>query len=320
METQTMRYVITGGGGFIGSHLAEKLRKEVNDEIVVIDKISNHGNTNNLNMSEYRYYLADIADSEIMMKALQKDDIVFHLAAQPHVDLSYVSPMETTISNVLGTHSVLNSCQQNEVKSLTVMSTDEVYGSTNAIDSNTKLDPTNPYSATKAAADMMVNSYKHMYPDMKINTLRSNNIIGPRQFIRNIIPRFSLQALTGRNITLHGKGEARRRYLWVEDAADALWRISKSDYNHKIYNIGHPEVYSNLDVAKIICDHLNVGYDIIQTTDDRIFNDTIYPYNPTDIFNDLGWSYTINPSVSIPRTIDWYKENIRYFEKFFDIL
>jgi len=315
-----MRYVITGGGGFIGSHLAERIRKEVNDEIVVIDKISNHGNTNNLNTSEYTYYLADIADSEIMMKALQKDDVVFHLAAQPHVDLSYISPMETTISNVLGTHSVLNSCKQNEVKSLTVMSTDEVYGSTNVIDSNTKLDPTNPYSATKAAADMMVNSYKHMYPEMKINTLRSNNIIGPRQFIRNIIPRFSLQALTGRNITLHGKGEARRRYLWVEDAADALWKISKSEYNHKIYNIGHPEVYSNLDVAKIICDHLNVGHDIIQTTDDRIFNDTIYPYNPTDISNDLGWSHTINPSVSIPRTIDWYKENIRYFEKFFDIL
>ena len=315
-----MRYIITGGGGFIGSHLAEHLKDRVNDEIVIVDKISNHSKTHNLNTNEYTYYLVDIADADIMMKILQKDDVVFHLAAQPHVDLSYINPMETTISNVLGTHSVLNSCLKNEVKSLTVMSTDEVYGSTNVIDENTKLDPTNPYSATKAAADMLVNSFKHMYPDMKINTLRSNNIIGPRQFIRNIIPRFSLQALTGRNITLHGKGEAERRYLWVKDAAEALWLISKSDYNHKIYNIGHPEVYSNLDIAEMICDHLDIGHEIIQTTEDRIYNDTIYPYNPTDIQRDVGWKHSLNPDISIPITIDWYKDNISYFEDYYNIL
>ena len=312
-----MKFIVTGGRGFIGSHLVELLRNRVAQEVVIVDKIANHYNYINL-VTGVRHFLADISDPDIMMKIVQKDDIVFHLAAQPHVDLSYEKPLETTKSNVLGTQSVLNACHRNEAKKLIVMSTDEVYGSADVIDDNAKLDPTNPYSATKAAADMIVNSYKHMYPDMFIATLRSNNIIGPRQFIRNIVPRFALQALTGRDITLHGKGEARRRYLWVKDAVEALWLIYKKSENHKIYNIGHPEVMSNLEVAQTIVDYLGKGN--IVCTEDRIYNDTIYPHNSVDIEHELGWRHSLNPSESIPLTVDWYKKNLQYWEPHYGIL
>ncbi|MDB2357146.1 NAD-dependent epimerase/dehydratase family protein [Gammaproteobacteria bacterium] len=310
-----MRYVVTGGSGFIGTHLVRALQ-ERDSEIVVIDKIANYRNLNGIeNFPNTKYYFADLSDPLITEKIIQEDDIVFHLAAQSHVDVAFLHPLETTKSNVLGTQSILNACLVNNVKKLIVMSTDEVYGSVQKIENCNLLDPTNPYSASKAAADMIVNSYKHMYEDMSIVTLRSNNIVGPGQFIRNIVPRFSCLGILGKKMTLHGSGQSRRRYLWVEDAVKALLLLSDKALKNKIYNIGHNKEYTNLEVANMIGEYLGLS-DFISYEPDRVFNDSVYPCDFSEIQKDLGWEISKDLEDSLPQIIDWYKTNIKLFESF----
>lgn len=310
-----MRYIVTGGSGFIGSHLVRALQKRGND-IVVIDKISNHDNLDQINKcSNIKYFFADISDPYITEKIIDKDDIVFHLAAQSHVDVSFKSPLETTKSNVLGTQSILNACLKNKSKKLIVMSTDEVYGSVDKIKDHNLLDPTNPYSASKAAADMIVNSYNHMYEDMNIVTLRSNNIIGPGQFIRNIVPRFSCLGILGKKMTIHGTGESRRRYLWIADAVSALLLLSDQATQKKIYNIGHDKSYSNIEIAQMIGNYLNLS-DFISYDDERIFNDSIYPCDYSATQKDLGWRITKDLEEVLPEIVEWYRDNIKLFEQY----
>jgi UDP-glucose 4,6-dehydratase len=311
-----MRYVVTGGSGFVGSHLVDFLEKR-GESVIVIDKISNHENLalfNNSN-NKTQYYFADITDPFITEKIIEEGDIVFHLAAQSHVDVSFVNPLDTTKSNVLGTHSILNACLKNKCAKLIIMSTDEVYGSVDNIPNHNLLDPTNPYSASKAAADMIVNSYKHMYEEMDIVTLRSNNIIGPGQFIRNIVPRFSCLGILGKQMTVHGTGESRRRYLWINDVINALILLSDRAERHKIYNIGHNKSYSNIEIAQMIGDYLNLS-NFISFEDDRVFNDSIYPCDFSEIQKDLDWKITKDIEQVLPEIINWYKINISRYEKF----
>ena len=311
-----MRYVITGGSGFLGSHLVKKLQSE-NKEVVVVDKLSNHVNFDLVKHNKStKYYFADISDPNIMLKVIQKDDIVFHLAAQSHVDVSFQSPLETIKTNVIGIQCVLNACLKNETKKLIITSTDEVYGSTENIKNLNTLDPTNPYSASKAAADMIANSYKYMYKNFNFVTIRSNNIVGTGQFIRNIIPRFSCLGILGKKMTLHGKGTSSRRYLWVNDVIEAMMLIAHKDTKEKIYNIGHDRNYTNLEVAELIGKYLNLS-DFILYEKDRIYNDTIYPCDYTPIKNEFGWNFSKNLEEVLPSIVDWYKEHILYFKKFF---
>lgn len=310
-----MRYVVTGGSGFVGSHLVRALKVR-GEETVVIDKITNHDNLDRIKSSaSTKYYFADISDPDITQKIIQQDDVVFHLAAQSHVDVSFKNPLETTKSNVLGTQSILNACLRNNAKKLIVMSTDEVYGSVGKILDHNLLNPTNPYSASKAAADMIVNSYKYLYPDMNTVTLRSNNIMGPGQFIKNIIPRFSCLGILGKKMTIHGSGESRRRYLWVANVISALLLMSDEAEKHKIYNIGHNVSYSNNQIAQMIGDYLGLR-DFISHEDDRIFNDTTYPCDFSEIQADLGWKPTKNLEDVLPETIEWYKSNIELFKPY----
>jgi dTDP-glucose 4,6-dehydratase len=310
-----MRYVVTGGSGFLGSHLVSRLHSE-NKDVVIVDKISNHVNLNLIKYnSNTKYYFADISDPTIMLKIIQKDDIVFHLAAQSHVDTSFQSPIETIKTNVLGTQSVLNACLKNFSKKLIITSTDEVYGSNDNIPNLKLLDPTNPYSAAKAAADMIANSYRHMYKNFDFAILRSNNIIGTGQFILNIVPKFSCLGILGKKMTLHGKGTSLRRYLWVNDVVEALMLLAHNDTKEYIYNIGHDKSYTNLEVANLIGKYLNLS-DFISYEQDRVYNDSIYPCDYSAINEELGWSFSKNLPEVLPSIIDWYKEHISNFKKF----
>lgn len=310
-----MRYIVTGGSGFVGSHLVKRLHDEGKD-VAVIDKISNHSSLDSINdLNNIRHYFADISDPEITLKIIQKDDIVFHLAAQSHVDVSFKNPLDTTKANVLGTQSILNACLSKESKKLVIMSTDEVYGSIATIENLNLLDPTNPYSASKAAADMIANAYRHMYKDFNFVTLRSNNIVGTGQFIRNIVPRFSCLGVLGKKMTLHGDGSSTRRYLWVNDAVEALLILAEQDTKQDIYNIGHDKSYTNLEVAKLIGEHLNLD-DFISFEKDRVFNDSIYPCDYSSIKEELGWNFSKNLDDILPDIVDWYKDNINYYKPY----
>ena len=264
-----MKAFITGITGQDGYYLS-KLLLEKGYEVHGIKRRTSLFNTNRIDhlyqdphVKDRNFILhhGDMTESSTMIRIMNdiSPDEVYNLAAQSHVDVSFNSPLETTKANVLGTHSILNACLENKSRKLIVMSTDEVYGSVSEISDHNLLDPTNPYSASKAAADMIVNSYKHMYKDMSIITLRSNNIIGPGQFIRNIIPRFSCLGILGKKMTIHGTGESRRRYLWIEDVIDAFLLIAEKANKNKIYNIGHNKSYSNIQIAEMIGSYLNLS-------------------------------------------------------------
>ena len=309
-----MRIVVTGGSGFVGSHLVDLLLDQ-GKEVVVVDVLSNHSNTDIVN-KKVTHFFSDMSDPDVLKKIIKKDDRVIHLAAQSHVDVSFSKPHQTILSNVLATENVMRACKENEAEKILIMSTDEVYGSKDKVLDFNLLDPTNPYSASKAAGDMIVNSYKHMYPDMHVNTLRSNNIAGPRQFIRNIIPRFSCLALMGKKMTIHGNGSSERRYLWVKDAVTALSMILEKGINGKIYHTSHHNKYTNLEIAEKIGSYLDLE-DFIEFLPDRVFNDTTYPFfKDMDIEADTGWKVTKELDNYLPETIEWYRKNLDMYKGF----
>ena len=309
-----MRYVVTGGCGFIGSHLVELLISE-GKEIVVIDKITNKRSIETKGAHDQVQYLyMDMTNPILMEKALAKNDTVIHLAAQSHVDISFKNPVETTLTNVVGAHCVLAASLRKGAKKILIMSTDEVYGSADKIDDYRLLDPTSPYSASKAAADMITNSYKKMYPELNIVTLRSNNIAGPGQFINNIIPRFSILGLLNRKFTMHGDGSAQRRYLWVKDAASAIFLLAENQTKNHIYHIGHKKPFTNLEVAEKIAAYLNLK-DYLSFEKDRLVQDSIYPANDQEISDEFGWYPTKNLDEFLPETIEWYRENLHKYRE-----
>ncbi|MEC7881120.1 MAG: NAD-dependent epimerase/dehydratase family protein [Chloroflexota bacterium] len=312
-----MRFIVTGGSGFVGSHLVDFL-SSYEDEVIILDKLTNHSNTDFLlNKENITHYFVDMSRPSVMSKIIKKNDIVIHLAAQSHVDVSFKNPHSTVTNNVLATLNVLEASLKNNASKVMIMSTDEVYGPKEKVIDEKSLDPTNPYSASKAAADMIVNSYIHMHKDLHINILRSNNIAGPRQFIRNIIPRFSCLGVMGKKMILHGDGSSRRRYLWVEDAISAINLIITKGSPGEIYNIGHEQDFTNLEVAEKIGDYLGLT-DFIGFEEDRIFNDPIYPCSSIKLKEDLGWSVTKDLDEFLPQTIEWYRENISFYKPFLD--
>ena len=307
-----MRYVVTGGCGFIGSHVVNLLTSK-GKKVAIIDKITNRKTIDSQFVHhDVQHFYMDISDPQLTEKALLPGDVVIHLAAQSHVDVSFKNPVQTTISNVVGIHSLLAACVKKGVKKILVMSTDEVYGSTEKIVDVNLLDPANPYSASKAAADMIVSAYMKMHPEITITTLRSNNIAGPGQFINNIIPRFSILGLLNRQFTLHGDGSAQRRYLWVKDAAMAIYLLANEATKSKVYHIGHEDAYSNLEIATKIGNYLGLK-DYISFEKDRLINDTIYPADSVDILRDFGWKPTRDIDDFLPETIEWYKEHLDNF-------
>lgn len=312
-----MRYIVTGGSGFVGSHLVDFLASN-EEEVIIVDKLTNHSNTDFLAKKEnITHYFVDMSSPSIMSKIIKKNDIVIHLAAQSHVDVSFKNPHSTITNNVLSTHNLIEASLKNNASRVMIMSTDEVYGPKEKVIDENSLDPTNPYSASKAAADMIVNSYMHMHKDLHINILRSNNIAGPRQFIRNIIPRFSCLGIMGKEMILHGDGSSRRRYLWVKDAVNAINLITKDGLPSEIYNIGHEQDFTNLEVAEKIGNYLGMT-NFIGFEKDRIFNDPIYPCSSSKIQKDLGWKVTKNLDDFLPQTIEWYKENISFYKQFLE--
>ena len=309
-----MRYVVTGGCGFIGAHVVNLLKSK-GKEIAIIDKITNRKIIDDqFSHKDVKHFYMDLSDPELTEKALLPDDIVIHLAAQSHVDVSFRNPVQTTVSNVVGIHSLLAACVKKGIKKIVVMSTDEVYGSTNQIVDVKLLDPANPYSASKAAADMIVSAYAKMHPEMTITTLRSNNIAGPGQFINNIIPRFSILGLLNRQFTIHGDGSAQRRYLWVKDAAAAIYLLAENAAKSQVYHIGHKDAFSNLEIANKIGNYLGLR-DYISFERDRLINDTIYPADSADMFQDFQWKPTRDLDDFLPETIEWYRDHLHHFKE-----
>jgi UDP-glucose 4,6-dehydratase len=308
--------LITGGAGFIGSHFTEALADAYpGHRIIVLDKMTYAADVSYiqplLDRNRVQLVIGDICDFDTCRKLLQDCDLVVHAAAESHVDRSFHSSILFTHTNALGTHTVMEACREAGVPRIIHVSTDEVYGEVLAgeVDENGEMNPTNPYSASKAAAEMIVNGYRHSF-NLPVVVVRANNVYGTRQFPEKLIPRTIMSLIDGKKIPLHGDGSNVRHYLAARDFASALVLLARKGEINEAYNIGSREEYPNREVVRMICEQFNAAFDdCVEFVADRPFNDRRYSISWEKISR-LGWKPKCSLKDGIPTVVDWYRKNV----------
>ncbi len=312
--------LVTGGCGFIGSNFINYMLDTYKDiKIVNIDKLDYCSDINNVYHKEkYKLIVSDINNSFNIKNVLENHciDIVVHFAAQSHVDNSFGNSIQFTRDNVLGTHTLLECCRvYGKIEKFVHISTDEVYGEVDAdhkgCNEKSLLNPTNPYAATKAAAEFLVRSYYHSF-NLPVVITRGNNVYGPRQFPEKLIPRFISNLLIGKMCPIHGEGKTRRNFIYVDDVSRAVDTILRKGEINEIYNIGSDDEYSVMDVLKTLIEEIGIKSPIEEVSEfveDRVFNDFRYCVDSSKL-EKLGWEKTISFKEGMNRTILWYKEHL----------
>lgn len=320
------KILITGGAGFIGSNFAHYItQRGAYDEIVVLDKLTYAGNLDNIrsliDKKSIAFYEGDVADKKFIFDffAKEKFHTVVNFAAETHVDRSIVSPAIFVMTNIVGTQNLLEASKMFGVKRYHQISTDEVYGdlgegSTNYFTEQTPIDPTPPYAASKAAADLLAMSYWKTY-GFPVTISRCSNNYGPYQFPEKLIPYFFQLASQGKPLPLYGDGKNVRDWLFVEDHCEAIALILEKSPFGEIYNIGGHFERSNLKIAQLILEYLNKPKNLITFVKDRLAHDRRYAMDPSKIERELGWKPRHTFSEGIAKTFEWYKKNKTWWEK-----
>lgn len=309
-----MKLLITGGAGFMGSNFARfMVNKYPQHEIVCYDKLTYAADLRNLedlkDRKNFRFVNGDVCDFKFLLKILKGIDCIVHLAAESHVDNSIGNSLIFTMSNTYGTHVLLEAARLNKINSFIHVSTDEVYGDIEkgSFKEDSILSPNNPYSASKAGAEMIARSYNKTYK-MPIIIVRSNNVFGPYQFPEKIIPRFITSLLENKKVPLHGDGSNIRTYIYIDDFSNALDAVFKKGEFGEIYNIGTSDEISNIELTKMILKKMGKDESYIDFVRDRPFNDIRYSIE-TGKIKALGWKQRHNFKKSLDKTIKWYKES-----------
>ena len=318
------KIVITGGCGFIGSHIVEYFyNKYKNSKIIVLDKITYAANIKNLGElkknNRLKIIIKDILNYNSIKKITKNCDLMIHAAAESHVDNSYQLNDEFIKTNVLGTKNVMQACKENKVSKIIHVSTDEIYGEIfkGSFYEKDKFNPSNPYSSSKAAAEMIVNGYILSY-NLPVIIVRANNIFGTRQHPEKLIAGCCWSFLKNKKFTVHGKGLQKRTFLYVKDFCKALDILIKKGKKFNAYNIGSKFEYKNIDVIKIIARENNVNFKKnITYIRDRPFNDFRYSVN-FDKMKKLGWEPKYKLEDKIQEINNWYKINLERFKKRFE--
>ncbi len=329
--------LITGGAGFIGSHVVRLFVNKYPDyKIVNLDKLTYAGNLANLkdieNKSNYEFVKADIVDAQAINEvfAKYKPDGVIHLAAESHVDRSISNPTEFVFTNVIGTVNLLNATkelwkQDAKDKLFYHVSTDEVYGSLSNDGSmfteTTKYDPHSPYSASKASSDHFVRAYCDTFGLPALVSNCSNNY-GSYQFPEKLIPLFINNIRNNKPLPVYGKGENIRDWLWVEDHARAIDVIFHEGKVGETYNIGGHNEWTNIDLIKLMCSIMDKklarttgsSEKLITYVKDRAGHDLRYAIDSSKLKHELGWVPSLQFEEGLEKTIDWYLENEEWME------
>ncbi len=313
------RLLVTGGSGFIGSNFIRGFLKSHPEwKVINLDLLSYCGNMDNnkeLNdSSRYQFIQGDIRDEKAVDAAMQSADGVIHFAAESHVDRSIDDPSAFLLTNVLGTRIMLDAARRHKVRRFIQISTDEVYGSlaTGAADENANLLPNSPYSASKAAADLLVRAWRETYHYPAI-LVRSTNNFGPYQFPEKVIPLFVTNLLEGKKVPLYGNGENRRDWIYVEDNCRAIELVFDKGQEGEIYNIGGGNEKSNIELTRCILSLMNKGLEMIQPVTDRPGHDFRYSVD-TSKLEKLGFKSKWSFENALKTTIDWYKNNASWWQ------
>lgn len=311
-----MKILVTGGAGFIGSHFIKQVIAS-NYKVVNLDKLTYAGNLENLREIEdnpnYEFVRGDIAENSIVNHIVKDVDAIVNFAAESHVDRSIDNANIFISSNVTGTLNLLEAARKHDKKFLHV-GTDEVYGHIldGSFSEESNLNPRNPYSASKAAADLLVKSYFTTYGlDVKIT--RSSNNFGPNQYPEKFIPLFTINALQNKNLPLYGDGRQIRDWTYVKDNCKAIEVVMNKGKSGEIYNISAQNEKENIEVAKMILSHLNKPESLIQHVKDRPGHDRRYSIT-NDKVKALGWKPEHDFESAIKETVDWYKNNENWWK------
>jgi dTDP-glucose 4,6-dehydratase len=322
--------LITGGAGFIGSHVVRRFVRNYPDiRIVNLDKLTYAGNLANLSDIEkapnYEFVKADIVDAETILNIFRKYkfDGVIHLAAESHVDRSIINPMEFIFTNIVGTVNLLNAAREiwkeQEESRFYHISTDEVYGSlgeTGHFTEFTSYDPRSPYSASKASSDHLVRAYYHTFKLPVVISNCSNNY-GPYQFPEKLIPLSINNIRHNKPIPIYGKGENVRDWLYVEDHAAAIDLIFHKGVIGETYNIGGNNEWTNIDLIRLMCRILDGKLNrpagscekLITFVKDRAGHDLRYAIDSSKLQRELGWNPSLDFEEGLGKTVDWYLAN-----------
>jgi len=312
--------LITGSTGFIFSNFVRKaIREKLPYTFVSLDRVN--GNANQMYMNKnHTFHIADITDQHTMdiIFQFERPDIVIHGAAESSVDYSLSNPNEFVKSNILGTQTIINSCLKNDVEKLIYISTDEVSGQlTNESDAPWKedsiLDPRNPYSASKAAGELMVKAAAAAH-GLVYNITRSCNNYGPRQMADKLIPKVIKCIMDNEKIPIHGNGQQIREWIHVSDNCSAIFQIMNNGKPNEIYNISANQELPIIDVIQKICNAMGKGHDLItHIKDPRDSQDFRYALDSTKL-RELGWSPSYKFKDGIVDTVEWYINNKWYLK------
>lgn len=321
-----MKYLVTGGAGFIGANYVRRKVGEGKDDIVCLDLLTYAGNLDNLDgiigNDNFTFIRGDINDRPFVLDLFRKQqfDKVVHFAAESHVDRSIEDPSSFLRTNVLGTQNLLDAARDIGVDRFHQVSTDEVYGDLPLDRTDLKfseeypIKPSSPYSASKAAADLLCQAYHRTF-DMPITISRCSNNYGPYQFPEKLIPRMITLALKDQKLPVYGKGENVRDWLHVSDHCSAIDAILKKGMEGEVYNIGGNCEKRNIDIVKLILKQIEKGDVLISFVQDRKGHDLRYAIDNGKITRELGWSPAVTFEKGMKDTIDWYLQNEKWLKR-----
>ena len=306
-----MRLLVTGAAGFIGSTYVRLVAEERGDQIVVLDKLTYAGRRENLRGLEDRVEFVEgaIEDRAAVAGVVAGCDAVVNFAAESHVDRSIAEQDAFARTHVIGTGVLLDAAREHGVTRYLQVSTDEVYGSIEegSFTEASPLNPSSPYSATKAAGDLLVSAHAHTY-GIEAVICRGSNNYGPRQYPEKLIPLMILNALHGDPLPVYGDGRQVRNWLFVEDFARAIDLVLRAGAPGEVYNVGGPDEAENIDLVRRLIGLTGADESLIEYVTDRPGHDRRYSLS-SDRVRALGWEPRTSLDGGLERTVDWYREN-----------
>lgn len=321
------KVLITGGAGFIGSNYAHyHFEKYPSDEIVVLDKLTYAGNLDNLKEllkieDRFKFVQGDISDKKFIedLFGAEKFDLVVNFAAETHVDRSITEPSVFVMTNVVGTHNLLEASRDTGVARYHQISTDEVYGdlgigSKDLFTEKTPIAPNCPYAATKASADLLVRSYFETF-ELPITITRCSNNYGSYQFPEKLIPYFFKLITESRPVPVYGDGKNVRDWLYVIDHCRAIDTVICDGRLGEVYNVGGNNEKTNLEITEILLEFLGKDKSLITFVNDRLAHDRRYAIDSSKLQKELGWKPSVTFKEGIAKTFEWYQQHQDWVRK-----
>ncbi|QGQ98468.1 dTDP-glucose 4,6-dehydratase [Paenibacillus psychroresistens] len=318
-----MKYLVTGGAGFIGSNfIMYILQKHPSVSIINLDALTYAGNLENLESVQddprYKFIKGDITDNKLVDEIFESGiDYVVHFAAESHVDRSILDASIFVKTNVMGTQVLLDAAKRYGVTKFVHVSTDEVYGSLGATGlflEDTPLAPNSPYSASKAGSDLLVRAYHETF-GLPVNITRCSNNYGPFQFPEKLIPLMIANALSDKSLPVYGDGLNIRDWLYVEDHCSAIDLVVHQGELGEVYNIGGNNERTNIQIVKTVLTELGKSESLIEYVQDRLGHDRRYGIDATKITQQLGWKPQFDFEKGMPKTIQWYLDNQSWWKR-----